>query len=80
MKVKDMLEKLSKFDPELGIVCSCEDESIAPKGFKLFEIQTIDEASGQRCRTEDGAPSIAFKYGSAPGTIKLVIMDITSEF
>lgn len=30
MKVKDLLSKLSTFDPDVEVLCYCEDEGVLP--------------------------------------------------
>jgi hypothetical protein len=43
MKIKDLLEKLSKIDPNADVICYTEDESLLLDGhmFRVLEIESI---------------------------------------
>lgn len=80
MKVKDLLSKLSTFDPEQEVLCYCEDEGILPPkhGFRIFEINHIDLTEAEKRRCEDGIPSL--KLGKTEHSAPHVLIDVTSDF
>jgi hypothetical protein len=64
MKIKDLLEKLSKFDPNAGVIFYTEDESLLLDGhiFRVLEIESLDSVVAEKCRS-DGAGTL--KIGKA---------------
>ena len=80
MKVKDLLSKLSSFDPEQHVVCYSEDEAILPPkhGFRLFEINDVAMTEAEMTRSEDGVPSL--KLGKTACSTPYVLIDITLDF
>jgi len=80
MKVRDLISKLNQFEPDLDVVCHSDDESVLAKsgGSPLFEMNDINLVEGTMTRGPDGIPAI--KFGKAPGSRKLVFVDITSDF
>jgi len=80
MKIRELQERLSKFDPELEVICYNEDEIflVENRGFVLFDIQDISTTETERFRLVDGTPYLEFKSGST--TEIFVTLDITSVF
>ena len=80
MRVKDLLSKLSGFDPEQDVVCYCEEEGILPSkhGFRVFEINDVALTEAEKTRSEDGIPSL--KLGKSERSEPHVLIDITSDF
>jgi len=80
MKVRDLLSKLSAFDPERDVLCYCEDEELLPPkhGFRLFEINDVALTEAEKTRCEDGIPSL--KLGKTDCSGPHVLIDITSDF
>ena len=80
MKVKDLLEKLKQLDPEMDVLCSSEDSDIQSPNhlFKLFDILAIESADAEKCRDNNGIPTL--KYGKTENSTKHAIMEITSVF
>lgn len=80
MKVRELHKQLSKLDPELEVVCYCEDEGLLVKGrgFMLFDIFAVSAAPAERLCLGDGAPYLKFERSSAPTTI--ATLEITSDF
>lgn len=80
MKVKDLLSKLSGFDPEQDVLCYSEDEGIVPPehGFRLLEINDVDLIEAEKTRCEDGIPSL--KLGKSECSAPHVLIDVTLDF
>lgn len=80
MKVKDLLSKLSGFDPEQDVLCYSEDErGLPPKHvFRLFEINGLSLTEAEKRRGEDGIPSL--KLGKTECSAPHVLIDITLDF
>ncbi len=80
MKVKDLLNSLSKIDPEMDILCYSEDESFLPKNhlFRIFEIEELKVIEGEKIRGNDGIPTI--KLGQSQGSQKHATLTVTSFF
>ncbi len=80
MKVKDLLSKLSSFDPEQDVLCCCEDEGIRPPkhGFRLFEINDVALTEAEKTRCEAHIPDL--KLGKTECSGPQVLIDITLDF
>ncbi len=80
MKVRELLTKLNPLDPELDVVCYCEDQGLSSpeSGFTLFEINEISVTDGEKTRREDGTPYL--KLGKSEGARPHVLIDVTSDF
>lgn len=80
MKIRVLQEKLSKFDPELEVICYCEDEESLVDGrmFVLFDVTDTSEVKAEKTRLDDGTPYLKFHEGSAQE--RLVTLVITSYF
>ena len=81
MKVKDLVERLNKFDPELKVLCSTEDsELLAPKHlFRLLDIHDVSVVEAELTRGEaDQVPSL--KIGHTSLSQKHVIIEVISDF
>jgi hypothetical protein len=79
MKVKDLLEKLSKVDPNSDVVCYSEDESLLLDGhiFRVLELESVDSVVAEKCRT-DGVGTL--KIGKSDASKNLVTLNITTDF
>jgi len=80
MKVRELQEHLSKFDPELDILCYSEDEKVLTekRGFILFDILAVNASEAERIRLEDGTPYLKFERG--PNSVAMATLEITSDF
>lgn len=81
MKVKDLVARLSKFDPNLEVLCATEDEGLVggDELVRFLDIQdTISPVEGTPGRDDSGA--FTFSFGSGPGTRKILVIDVTSVF
>lgn len=84
MKVRELQEQLSKFDPEMHIVCYSEDERLLVdnplenRGFILFDISGTNVTEAEMLRLDDGTPYLKLERG--PKSTKMVTLDITSDF
>jgi len=80
MKVKDLQEKLSKFDPELDVLCYSEDEALLLDGhnFRIIEIESIDSVDSEKCSTDDGVKTL--KLGKSDHSQEHVTLNVTTLF
>ena len=80
MKVRELIEKLKQQDPELEILCYSEDTNLLPPkhGFRLFHIENVTNAEGEKVRVDDQIPYL--KFGKSSISQKLAIIEITSDF
>jgi hypothetical protein len=80
MKVSELIKELQKFDGNLDVLCSTEDESLISKNhvFRLLEITDISEIEAEKTRSEDGVASLKLEKTSY--SQKHVIIDVTSDF
>jgi len=79
MKVKDMLSKLRTLNPELDVLCYCEDEGHLPDKheFRVFEINSVDLTEAEKTRGEDGVASL--RLGKTESSSSHVLIEITSD-
>ena len=59
MKVKELIERLQKFDPELDIFCTVDGYDSGA----ISEVFNVYMAEGERCRIDD-APYLKFNSRS----------------
>ncbi len=80
MKIGQLIDKLKKLDPEMAILCYTEDQDFLAKNhlFRLFEIDSVDVSDAERCRTDDGVPTL--KLGKSPDSEKLAVLNVTADF
>lgn len=80
MKVKDLVSKLSTFNPEHDVLCYSEDKGILPPkhGIRIFEIDGVDSTEAEKTRCQDGIPSL--KLGKTEHSAPHVLIEITSDF
>ena len=80
MKVRELMAKLKKQDPNLEILCYSEDNDHLPPnlGFRLFHVENVTNVEGEMVRVEDQIPYL--KIGSSMKSQKLAIVEITSDF
>ena len=80
MKVRELLEKLSDFDPEQDLICYCEDRGVTAPGhvFRLFDISSVDLREAEKTKCEDGVPSL--KFGKTEHSVSNALIEITSDF
>lgn len=80
MKVGELLEKLSKLDRTMEIVCYCEDEKLLSEGrqFVLFGILGVDMTDAEQVRLEDKTPYL--KFGKSPNASPIATLDISMQF
>ena len=80
MKVKDLIDQLNRIDRNLEVLCYTEDTDLLPSGhgFRLFEIEAVQEVQGKKKRGDDQVPSL--KIGSGPQSQAHAIIEITSDF
>lgn len=79
MKVKDLIKKLSTFDPNSDVICYSEDESLLLDGhmFRVLEIENLDSVMAEKCRV-DGIGTL--KIGNSDISQNHVTLNITTDF
>ena len=79
MKVKDLLEKLSKLDPNSDVICYSEDDSLLLDGhlFRVLEIESVNSVVAEKCRA-DGVATL--KIGKSDASQNHVTLNITTDF
>lgn len=79
MRVSELQKQLSKFDPELDILCYTEDARFVKggAGFTLLDINDVTVMHGKRMRL-DGTPTL--KLGKGPNSVELVVLEVTADF
>ncbi len=80
MKVRELQKYLSTLDPELDVLCYCEDETLLVEGrfFVLFDILAVETTKAERCRLKDGTPYL--KFGRGPASAAMAILEVTVNF
>lgn len=80
MKVRELQEHLSKFDPELDAVCCSEDKRflVEKRGFILFDILAVSAVDAERLRLADGTPYL--KFEREPASASMATLEVTSDF
>lgn len=80
MKVKELIAKLTKLDPELRILCYAEEEGLVAEGhlFRLLDVEDVSISEGEMLRGSDGLPSI--KFGSGQHSTRIAMLNVCGEF
>jgi hypothetical protein len=78
--VKDLIARLSRFDPDLEVLCSTEDETlVGPTGLVRFlDIQDMSVVNGVPGRDENRV--FTFSTGSSDGARPVLFIDVTAVF
>jgi len=81
MKVKELIEKLQKLDPEQYVTCYSEDEGLQTNEgpIQIFEVQAVTEVEAESGRLNDGAGKPWLKFGKSDNSSKFVVLEITSD-
>jgi DNA invertase Pin-like site-specific DNA recombinase len=71
MRVKELQELLSKFDPDLEVVCYSQDRisSSVQRGFVLFEVLDASKLEAERTRLDVETPYL--KMGKSPTSVTI---------
>lgn len=80
MKVRELQERLSKFDSELDVLCYTEDAQFvtATAHFALLEIGDVTIAHGERMRLDNGTPYLNLDKGA--NSVDLATLVVTGDF
>lgn len=80
MKVKDLIAKLEKLEPELEVYAYTEDVSLAKPNtpFHVFDIDSVDVQVAETFRDDNGSPCITF--GESKSSRKLAFINVTIDF
>lgn len=79
MKVRELMEKLSKLDPDLTVAAYTEDPDLLAEGHmtRVLEASDVTEIEGEIRREDSGYLSI--KFGSGPRSTKWALIDVTTD-
>ncbi|PCJ93555.1 MAG: hypothetical protein COA46_00460 [Porticoccaceae bacterium] len=79
MKVKDLVSKLEKLNPEMDLLCFSESEDLTPKGyfFRVMEIVDVTESNAEASRDESGVVSVKFEQTGI--SKKYAAIELTSD-
>jgi hypothetical protein len=81
MKVKDLIDQLSKLDPSLDVVGYSEDADLLPSDkhlFRLLDILEVKTTEAERVRDDERRPYL--KLGKSSSSVELVTLSLTVEF
>lgn len=80
MKVRELIEKLTKLDQSLQVVMYCEDEGLLKenRGFVLFSPEEVNVSHAETVRLDDQTPYMKFERSEASRDVALI--NITSDF
>ena len=80
MKVRELQEQLSKLDPQLEVICYCEDEKLANESrrFILLDVVAVNTTEAKRLRLDDGTPYL--KFGKGPDASTIATLEVTTDF
>lgn len=80
MTVRELIERLQRFDPKLEVLCYTEDPELQAKGhlFRLLDIVSVDIAEGEKMCGDDQVPTM--RLGKRPYSQKFVSIDVTCDF
>jgi len=80
MKVKELIDALGKYDPDLEVLCYSEDEQLVlPKHlFRLLEIEGVDVVNGEKQRDDKGIPTL--KIGKSDAAARHVVLNVIADF
>lgn len=80
MKVRELQERLGKFDPELDVLCYTEDAKFVAEAshFTLLEIEDVTITHGERMRLNDGTPYLNLDKGT--NSVDLATLVVTADF
>jgi hypothetical protein len=79
MKVRELIEKLEKLDPNLEILGYSEDEAIQRPGhgIRLFDVVTIEATNAIRSRDSERVPVITFDNENGR---QVAVLELTIDF
>ncbi len=80
MTVRELQQRLSELDPELGVVCYSEDAELLQQGraFVLFNVESVETTEAERLRLDDQTPYL--KLGKGPLSTRLASLLVTTDF
>ncbi|WP_352338738.1 hypothetical protein [Psychrobacter sp. 16-MNA-CIBAN-0192] len=79
MKVSNLIDKLSKLDPNLEVYGICDEETIDAKElFFLFDIDSIDTARVVTGRDNSNKPVISFE--NSQDSREMAFINLTTIF
>jgi len=82
MIVKDLIEQLKKFDPELQVLIANEEEKIIGKNnlVKFFDITDIGIFYAETKRNDNGEVEFRFTGVATKESRKFLNIDVTTQF
>ncbi|VXA58152.1 conserved hypothetical protein [Acinetobacter proteolyticus] len=82
MIVKDLIEQLKKFDPELHVLIANEEEAIigSDQLVKFFDITDIGTFYAETKRNDNGEVEFRFTGIATKESRQFINIDVTSQF
>ena len=76
MKVKELIDQLSKIDPETPVIGYTQDAEVLGPGLKLrvFEVEQATTLIGEKTRLEDGTPYVKLHHGAGSSNIAAIML------
>ncbi|WP_395501805.1 hypothetical protein [Ectopseudomonas mendocina] len=80
MKVKELIERLSKLDPDLTVCATCEDADVVADGqlVRPFSVEFVGVADIETSRDTSGRPQMAAV--EAGRGHRYALLEITGDF
>lgn len=80
MRVRDLIQKLQKLDPELQLLAVSEDEEIVEAGqlMRFLDVDDVSTMTGVTSRDSWGRMGIAL--GNAPGAQTIATLNVVVHF
>lgn len=75
MKVKDLIDRLSKLDPQLDLYVVHDDIDHGPK---VFYVDGVDTHHVETSRSGNGMPQV--KFVTSPEGRKMAFIDVVDQF
>lgn len=82
MKVRELMAKLAKLDPDLNVYCYTEDERFATddRPFWFLDLHTVDTTRARLDRDANGVPTATFVDLEAKDATTFVTINVSSDF
>tara|TARA_R110001592_G_scaffold363370_1_gene685400 strand:+ start:18554 stop:18799 length:246 start_codon:yes stop_codon:yes gene_type:complete len=80
MKVKDLVSKLEKLNPEMDLLCFSESEDLAPKGYFIRVMAIVDVTeSGAKLSRDEKSDVVSVKFEKPGISKKYAAIELTSD-
>ena len=80
MKVKDLINQLSKYNPNSDVLCYTEEEGLVAKKhiFRILHIEDVSKVNATKCRSNDHLPSLKFEESNL--SEEHVLLNVVGDF